>query len=214
MTYAEAAALYAQLEARAVTRRARRPRRRPPFALAVCSTLAAAVIVAGVLSGRGGAHHASPPLHGPMILGPEPAPIGSNPFGAYGHRVTLARGARLLGSDVPTPHAALANPGNLSAVWGIHGEVILDYVSSQIRIRIVPANRILRSNARAAFRREARSDHLLPGALTIAGDPAIVVGGGPRKPGAAEVVRDGLDIAVMGSHSAAELIAIARSLTG
>ncbi len=137
-----------------------------------------------------------------------------NPFGAYGRRITLAHGARLLGSNVPTPHAPLANPGNLSAIWGIHGEVILDYVSSQIRIRIVPANRILRRNARVAFRREARGDHLSPGALTISGNPAIVVGGGPGKAGAAEVVRDGLDIAVMGHRSAAELIAVARSLTG
>jgi hypothetical protein len=57
-------------------------------------------------------------------------------------------------------------------------------------------------------------DHMSPGALTIAGAPAIVVGGSPHENGFAEVVRDGLDIAVMGRRSAAQLIAIARSLTG
>ena len=51
-----------------------------------------------------------------------------------------------------------------------------------------------------------------PGVLTIDGSPALVVGGGSGHPGFAEIVHGGLDIAVMGHRSAAELMAIARSL--
>ena len=219
MTYAEAAGLYAQLEERAASRRhARRPRRRPTYAMAAGSCVAAATVVAAVLLTAGGtrspAHHPSSAPSGGALNGPLPAPIGSDPFGARTHRITLARGAHLLGAPVPTPDSPLANPGNLSAVWGVHGEVILDYVSSQIRISIKPANHILRNGARAAFRTEARDDHMHPGAMTINGDPALVVGGSTRNHGFAEVVRDGLDIAVMGERSAPQLIAIARSLRG
>jgi hypothetical protein len=227
MTYAEAATLYEALEARADSRRQRsggagdhragRSRRRLAYALAACSSVAAAVVIATMLSSAGGARHPSPPARGGGsfgLLGPSPAPIGSNPFASAGRRVTLAHAARLIGADVPTPNAPLANPGNLSVIWGVRGEVILDYVSSQIRISIEPANRILRKGAGAAFRKMARVDHMSPGALTIAGDPGIVVGGSARNPGFAEVVRDGLSVAVMGHRSAAQLVAVARSLTG
>ena len=147
------------------------------------------------------------------LNGPLHRSIGSDPFGPRTHRITLARA--LSSSGHPSRHRTLrSNPGNLSAVWGVRGEVMLDYVSSQIRISIKPANHILRNGARAAFRTEARSDHMHPGAMTINGDPALVVGGGPHEHGFAEVVRDGLDIAVMGERSAAQLIAIARSLRG
>jgi hypothetical protein len=222
MTYAEAAGLYAQLEQRAASRRrVRRPLRRLTYAVAAGSCVVAAIAVAAVLLTGGGTRH-QPPSSGPtgnygrsgFLNGPLPAPIGSDPFGSRSHRITLARGAHLLGAPVPTPNSPLANPGNLSAVWGVHGEVILDYTSSQIRISIRPANHILRNGARAAFRTEARSDHMYPGAMTINGDPALVVGGGPHEHGFAEVVRDGLDIAVMGERSAGQLIAIARSLRG
>jgi hypothetical protein len=222
MTYAEAARLYAQLEERAAARRhGRHTRHRLTHALAAGSCVAAAIVVAAVLLTGGGTRH-EPPLSGTTgNYGPSgvqggfvPAPIGSDPFGSGGHRITLARGAHLLGAPVPTPDAALANPGNLSAVWGVRGEVILDYTSSQIRISIRPANHILRNGAGAAFRTEARDDHMHPGAMTINGDPALVVGGSIRDHGFAEVVRDGLDIAVMGPRSAGQLIAIARSLRG
>jgi hypothetical protein len=216
MTYAEAADLYAQLEERAVARRhARRPRRRSTYALAAGSCVAAGIVAATLLlTGGGTTHHPSSAPRGGALFGFQPAPIGSDPFGSRTHRITLARGAHLLGARVPTPDSALANPGNLSAVWGVRGEVILDYTSSQIRISIRPANRVLRNGAGAAFRTEARDDHMHPGAMTINGDPALVVGGSTRNHGFAEVVRDGLDIAVMGSRSAGQLIAIARSLRG
>jgi hypothetical protein len=221
MTYAEAASLYQALETRAASRRrTRRPRRRLTHAMAAGSSLAAAIVVATLLLTGGRAHH-QPPSSGITgnygRSGEEgilPAPIGSDPFGSHGRRVTLTQAARLLGATVPTPNTALANPGNLSVVWGVHGEVILDYVRSQIRISIQPANRILRSDARAAFRKMARGLNMSPGFLVINGDPGLVVGGGPGKPGFAQVVRDGLSIAVMGQRSAAQLIAIARSLTG
>jgi hypothetical protein len=228
MTYAEAAGLYAQLEERAASRRhARRPRRRLTYAVAAGSSVAAAIVVAMVLLG-GGSHHpltggrAHHPLPGVpgfygrsgSLNGPRPAPIGSDPFGSHSHRITLARAAILLGAPVPTPDSALANPGNLSAVWGVRGEVILDYTSSQIRISIEPANRILRHGARAAFREMARGLKMSPGFLRINGDPALVVGGGPHEHGFAQVIRDGLSIAVMGERSASQLIAIARSLRG
>ena len=179
--------LYAQLEQRAASRRrARRPRRRLTYAMAAGSCVAAGIVVAAVLLTGGGAHHPSPSSgttgnfgRSGLMGGILPAPIGSDPFGSRSHRITLARGAHLLGAPVPTPNSPLANPGNLSAVWGVRGEVMLDYVSSQIRISIEPANRILRNGARAAFRTEARSDHMYPGAMTINGDPALVVGGGP-----------------------------------
>jgi hypothetical protein len=166
MTYAEAASLFAQLEERAAARRhASRPRRRLTYAVAGGSCVAAAIVVAAVLLTGGGTHH-QPPASGTTgnfgrsgLEGILPAPIGSDPFGSRTHRITLARGAHLLGAPVPTPNSPLANPGNLSAVWGVHGEVMLDYVSSQIRISIEPANRILRNGARAAFRQMARVDH-------------------------------------------------------
>jgi hypothetical protein len=222
MTYAEAAGLYAHLEERAAARRhASRPRPRLTHAVAAGSCVVAAIATATLLFSGGGARH-QPPSSGTtgnhgrsgVQAGFLPVPIGSDPFGSRTHRITLARGAHLLGAPVPTPNSALANPGNLSAVWGVRGEVMLDYTSSQIRISIKPANHILRNGARAAFRTEAKSDHMYPGAMTINGDPAIVVGGGPHQHGFAEVVRDGLDIAVMGERSAGKLIAIARSLRG
>ena len=219
MTYAEAAGLYAQLEERsAALRHARRPRRRRTYAMAAGSCVAAAIVVASLLLTGGGTRHRPPSSATTGNFGRSglegilPVPIGSDPFGPRSHRITLARGARLLGAPVPTPDSALANPGNLSVVWGVHGEVILDYVSSQIRISIEPANRILRNGAQAAFRKMARVDHIRPGALTIAGNPGIVAAGGPHEHGFAQVIRDGLSIAVMGQRSAAQLIAIARSL--
>jgi hypothetical protein len=221
MTYAEAATLYAQLEQRAASRRrARRPRRRLTYAVAAGSCVAAGIVAAAVLLTGGGAHRPSPSSGVPGDFGrsgsliPRPAPIGSDPFGSHGHRITLARAAILLGSPVPTPNSAPANPGDLFAVWGVRGEVILDYVSSQIRISIRPANRVLRSHPRAEFRQMARGFHMSPGFLIINGDPALVAGGGLGKPGFAQVIRDGLSIAVMGERPAGQLIAIARSLTG
>jgi hypothetical protein len=221
MTYAEAAGLYAQLEERAAVRRhARPPRRRLTYTMAAASCVAAAIVVAAVLLTGGGARH-QPPSSATTgnfgrsgLEGILAAPIGSDPFGPRSHRITLARAAHLLGAAVPTPNSLLANPGNLSAVWGVRGEVFLDYTSSQIRISIQPANRILRSDARAAFRKMAGGLNMSPGFLVISGDPALVVGGSPGKPGFAQVVRDGLSIAVMGQRSAAQLIAIARSLRG
>jgi hypothetical protein len=215
MTYAEAANLYAQLEERAASRRrARRPRRRLTYAAAAGSCVAAAIVVMTLLTGGGGARHPSSAPSGGVTFGLQPAPIGSDPFGSLGHRVTLARAAILLGSPVPTPDSSLANPGNLAMVWGVHGEAVLDYVGSGIRITVRPANRILRSHPRAEFRKMARGLNMSPGFLIINGDPALVVGGGPGKPGFAQVIRDGLSIAVMGERSAGQLIAVARSLTG
>src|SRR6185437_3808494 len=106
-----------------------------------------------------------------------------------------------------------ANNHTLSMIWAIHGEVMLDYVKPQIRVRIVPANRILRHHTLRAFKREARADHMSPGAMLLDGNPALVVGGSLSRPGFAEVVRNGLDIAVMGHRSAGDLIAIAGSLS-
>jgi hypothetical protein len=222
MTYAEAASLYAQLEERAAARRqVRRPRRPITYAVAAGSCVAAAIVVAMTLVTDGGAHHPSPSPGVPgtygrsgSLNGPRPAPIGSDPFGSLGHRVTLPRASRLLGAPVPTPDSPLANPGNLSVIWGVRGEVILDYTSSQIRISIRPANRILRNGARAAFRTMARELKMSPGVLMINDDPALVVGGGPHSHGFAQVIHDGLNIAVMGERPAAQLIAVARSLMG
>jgi len=189
----------------------------------------AAVVVAIVIS-SGGAHHHSavngrgqqPPIgpSGNGINGILPPPIGSNPFASGGRRVTLGRASRLLGFQVPTPNTPLANPGNLTSIWfspvgngsGTRGEVMLDYVSTQIRISVEPANRILGSDARGAFAKEAKEVHMSPGVLTIDGAPGLADVGGPGNPGFAEIVRGGLDIAVMGHRSAADLIAIARSL--
>jgi hypothetical protein len=220
MTYAEAASLYETLEARAGTRRrTRRPRRRLTYAMAAGSCVAVVVAVALLSSGstrhlpttagrRGSFGFLDP------SFGFQPPPIGSDPFRADHRPVTVTKAARLLGAPVPAPNTALANSGNLSAIWAVHNEVILDYVSSQIRISIGPPNRILRNGAAAAFRKMARIDHLVPGALTIDGSPAIVVGATRRHSGFVGVVRDGLTIVVMGDRSAAQLIAIARSLTG
>jgi hypothetical protein len=223
MTYAQAANLYAELEARAASRRqrpGRRPRRRLAYVLAGGSCVVALLVVAMVLLSGGGAHHPSRVSGGGGnygrggLEGVQPAAIGSDPFGAYGRRVTLAKAARLLGAPVPTPNVPLANAGNLSVVWGVHGEAVLDYVGSQIRITVEPANPILRSRPKAAFKEMARGSKMAPGFLLINGDPALVVGGGVRKAGFAQVVREGLSIAVMGHRSASELIAIARSLKG
>jgi hypothetical protein len=155
------------------------------------------------------------------INGILPAPIGSNPFAYGGRRITFGQASRLLGFQVPTPNTSLANPGNLTSIWfspvgngsGTRGEVMLDYVATQIRISIMPANRILTSDARGAFKKEAKELHMSPGVLTIDGAPGLVDGGDPGNPGFAEIVRGGLDIAVMGHRSATDLIAIARSLS-
>jgi hypothetical protein len=229
MTYAEAAALYDELEAGAATLRSsragrdlfRRPRRRLTYALAACTLVAAAIILAVVISGGdGGGHPDVTAPSGNGIFGPAPAPIGSNPFAFGGRRVTVARASRLLGFEIPTPNTSLANPSNLSSTWfspvgngsGTRGEVMLDYVATQIQISVKPANRNLGSDARGEFRKMAKELHMSPGTLTIDGAPALVVSGGPGKPGFAEIVRGELDIAVMGHRSAAELIAVARSL--
>jgi hypothetical protein len=229
MTYAEAAALYDQLEAGAATLRSsdagrdlfQRRRWRLTYALAACTLVAAVIVLAVVISGGDGS--GKPGVTAPSgngILGFEPPPIGSNPFALGGRRVTLAQASRLLGVEIPTPNTSLANPGNLSSTWfspvgngsGTRGEVVLDYVATQIQISIKPANRILTSDARGEFKKMAKELGMSPGVLTIDGAPTLVVGGGPDAHGFAEIVRGGLDIAVMGHRSAAELIAIARSL--
>jgi hypothetical protein len=186
-----------------------RSRRRLTYALAACfSAAAAAVIAAALLSG--GSHH---PSHTPDgAFGRPPVPIGSNPLPG-GRSVSLRQASRLLGANVPTPTTPLANPSNLSVVWGTHGEVMLDYVATQIRISIEPANRILRKDAKGAFTKMADELHMSPGVLTINGDAALAVDGGSHRHGFAQVVRHGLSIVVMGQRSAAQLIDIARSLS-
>jgi hypothetical protein len=201
-------------------RLARRSRRRLVYALTACSSAAAAaVIAAALLSGGGGSHHPSPTSGGTgafgrsgLSMGRLPVPIGSNPLPG-GRSVSLRQASRLLGATVPTPTTPLANPSNLSVVWGTHGEVTLDYVATQIRISIEPANRTLRKDAEGAFTKMADELHMSPGFLTINGDPSLAVDGGPHNPGFAQVVRHGLSIVVMGHRSAAQLIDIARSLS-
>jgi len=226
LTYTEAANLYEELEARAATRRrrsswasprSRLPKRRPAYALTACSLAAAGAIIAGALL-SGGARP-SPTSGGTgafgrsgSIQGFQPVPIGSDPLPG-GRSVSLNQASRLLGVTVPTPDAPLANPNNLSVVWGIRGEVMLDYAAAQIRIAVKPANRILRNDAAGAFEKTADELHMSPGALTINGAPALVDGGSAGSPGFAEIVRDGLSISVMGHRSATELIGIARSLS-
>jgi hypothetical protein len=228
LSYAQAASLYETLAARAAARRAvpvtrrarlRFPRLRLVHVLAAGSAITA-VAVAVLLVALGNPSHAprtsttrgtsSPP--GPDALGRLPVPVGSNPLPG-GRKVSLHDASRLLGSPVPVPDTDLANGHTLSVIWAIPGEVMLDYVKPQIWVRIVPANRILRHGALKAFKQEAKGLHMSPGAMLVGGKPALVVGGGATRPGFAEVVRDGLDIAVMGHRSADNLIAIARSLS-
>jgi hypothetical protein len=229
MSYAQAASLYETLEARAATRRAsdgsRRARLHFPHVRLVHGLVAGSAVaaaVAAVLLVAGGSHShtlrtsathdvTNPP--GPDAFGRlSPAAIGSNPLPG-GRKVGLNEAAQLLGSPVPTPDTGLASARTLSMIWAIHGEVMLDYVKPQVRVRIVPANRILRHGALKAFNREARGLHMSPGAMLLGGNPALVVSGSASHPGFAEVIRDGLDIAVMGHRSAGDLIAIARSLS-
>ena len=232
LSYADAARLYNELEARAAARRrsyprkdghARRPRRTLGYALAASSavTVAAAIGIAlAVGGGSAGQHSATSSATGSLgdskqgipYLGFRPVPIGTNPLSG-GRRVTLAEAARLLGATVPTPNTALANPDNLSVVWGVRGEITLDYVNTQIRISVKPANRILRHDALTTFEKMANDLEMSPGALFINGDPAVADGGTPTNPGFAQVVRNGLSVVVMGHRSAAQLIAIADSLT-
>jgi hypothetical protein len=188
-----------------------RSRRKLTYALAACSSAAAAAVIAVALLSGGGSNHPSPTPGGTGAFGRQPVPIGSEPLPG-GRSVSLRQAARLLGANVPAPNAPLANPSNLSVIWGTRGEVTLDYVATQIRISIEPANRILRKDAKGAFTEMADEFHMAPGVLTINGDPALAVDGGPRNPGFAQVVRHGLSIVVMGHRSAAQLIEIARSL--
>lgn len=227
MSYAEASRFYESLEARAAVRRealgsgrsrVRVPRLRVAGVVLACSAVAAAAVAVLVISGQPptrvtatAGHHPTGGNLGRGIEGIPPVPIGRDPLPG-GRSVTLDQASLLLGSPVPTPDSPLASAHNLTVAWAIHGEVMLDYVATQIRIRIVPANHILQHHTLRAFKREARADHMSPGAMTLDGFPALVVGGSQKNPGFAEVVRNGLDIAVMGHRSAAELIAIARSL--
>jgi hypothetical protein len=228
LSYSEAASLYEKLEAGAAARRAapvtRRARLRFPrlglvYVLAAGSAITAAVVAVLLVAGGNPSHaprtsatHGTSSPPGPYALGRLPVPVGSNPLPG-GRKVSLHEASRLLGSPVPVPHTGLANGHTLSIIWAIHGEVMLDYVKPQLRVRIVPANRILRHSGLKAFKREARGLHMSPGAMLLAGNPALVVGGSASHPGFAEVIRDGLDISVMGHRSANNLIAIARTLS-
>jgi hypothetical protein len=227
LSYSEAASLYEKLEARAATRReSRRPRRARlhrhlrlvlvlPAGLAVATGIVGVAILAG---GSSRPFEHSPRAHGILGRSPSPTegippvPIGTDPLPG-GRKVGIHEASRLLGSPVLVPDTELANGHTLSIIWAIHGEVMLDYVKPQVRVRIVPANRILRHGAMKAFKREARGLHMSPGAMLLGGNPALVVSGSATRPGFAEVIRDGLDISVMGHRSANDLTAIARSLS-
>ncbi len=224
LSYADAATLYQRLEAEAATRRTRHHRSPVrPALLVMASVVAVVLAVAGArLIGGGQSSPETRPATGPssQVLGYEAPPIGTDPFVTGGRRIAPERASAVAGFAVPTPDAPLANPQNLSVVWyspvpngsGSRGEIVLDYVATQIRIEIVPANRILRADPRAAFQAMTDEAHMAPGAMTNNGDPALVSGGSPSQPGFAQVVHNGLNVAVMGHRSTDELLSIARTL--
>jgi hypothetical protein len=146
---------------------------------------------------------------------------GGNPFAFGGKRVTLAEARRIAHFAVLTPDSPLASSTNLSAIWfsavgngsGTKGEIILEDLDTSIRISIEPANKVLLTDASGAFAQMAKDVHITPGVMTINGAPAVVQGGSRQNPGFAEVVRDGVAVAVMGHYSASDLITVAQSLS-
>lgn len=147
--------------------------------------------------------------------------FGHDPFGVGGRRVSLAAAERIAHFAVLIPDSPLASSKNLTDIWfrpvgngsGTRSEMILEYASTGVRISIRPANTVLLTDASGEFAKMARDVHATPGAMAINGAPALVQDGNRRNPGFAELVRDGVAVAVMGPYSAADLITVAQSLS-
>lgn len=157
-----------------------------------------------------------------LNFGPQPVPVGSNPFITGGRVVSLAQARSLAGFAVPVPDSALASPEKLSKVWfaswktddgTVEREVVLDYVSSNIRITIDPAGAGFGSDPRAAYLKEAASIGQPESSVqTVNGAPALVVAAANGQNGFVDMDMNGIHIAVIGPYSATELIAVANTL--
>ena len=136
--------------------------------------------------------------------------------------VSLAQARSLAGFAVPVPDSALASPEKLSKVWfaswktddgTVEREVVLDYVSSNIRITIDPAGAGFGSDPRAAYLKEAASIGQPESSVqTVNGAPALVVAAANGQNGFVDMDMNGIHIAVIGPYSATELIAVANTL--
>ena len=162
-----------------------------------------------------------PNSHAPVIIGIAPAPVGTDPFGSPSRAVSLAEARSLVDFPLPVPNSELAGPQNLSNVWystwknddgTTAREVILDYVSSDIRIMIqravgFPADPL------AGYAETARSmDQPASSAHLVDGAPALVIDAANGKGGFVDMDRNGIHIVIMGPYSADQLTQIAGTL--
>ena len=169
------------------------------------------------------------------VLGLVPPAIGRDPFLTGGRRISLPAAVTRAGYPVPIPDAPAANPSRLSAVWiggagdvegalkKSHHEIVLDYLSSQVRVFIKPVQAPTQSFTaarwRRAFLRMIRDDHLRSLTVrTIKGHVATVYAK-PGTPGDIDMIwiqpHLNLDILIDARSLAttpADLLAIARSL--
>jgi hypothetical protein len=155
-------------------------------------------------------------------FGPPRVPVGSDPFLTGGREVTLDQARSQAGFAVPAPNSSLAGPQNLSKVWfsswqnedgTTAREVILDYVSSNIRITIDRAGPGFGSDPRAAYLKEAASlGQPQSSVQTVNSAPALVVPPAGGQNGFVDLDMNGIHVAIIGYQPTAQLIAIANSL--
>jgi hypothetical protein len=135
--------------------------------------------------------------------------------------VTLTQARSSAGFAVYAPDSPLAGSGSLSKVWigpwltegAAEQEVVLDYVSSDVRITMNPAGPGFGSDPRGAYSQEAASIGVPASSVqTVNGWPALVVPPSGGQNGFVDMDANGVHIAVIGPHSAADLITIANSL--
>jgi hypothetical protein len=137
--------------------------------------------------------------------------------------VSLAQARSSAGFTVYAPNSSLASSGTLSKVWlgpwltesAPEHEVVLDYVGSDIRITMNPAGPGFEPAPHAAYLNEAASIGVPASSVqTVNGWPALVVPPAGGQNGFVDMDAHGVHIAVIGPHSAAELLTVATSLAG
>jgi hypothetical protein len=194
--------------------RSRPSSRRRVWAMTVAACLLAAAVGSAVwLHSRSGPS-APPVMRVGKIpyAGPEPAPLGRNPFARGGRRVTLADASRLGRFPVRVPDGE-----HRAVVWLAGREVILEYVPAGIMISEQPIATCCSApgvTTRAGLRKEARSA-VGSRVITIQGRPALLAPPDRAGHGFVQVALSGIEIAVMSRRpgtTAADLVRIAQSL--
>jgi hypothetical protein len=215
-----------------------------------CAALAATGVIIAILAGAHSPTQASSANLGfgrtttrtgssnpvPPVLGLAPPAIGRDPFLIGGRRISLAVALARAGYPFPLPDASAANRSRLSAVWigtagdvegalkKSHHEIVLDYVSSQVRVFIKPVQAPTQSFTaarwRRAFLRMIRDDHLRSLTVRTINGHVATVYDKPGTPGDIDMIwiqpHLNLDILIDGRSLAttpADLLAIAHSLT-